>query len=395
MLLTALLFADRAYGLPKKFGRVATMNDNEPDLERLARYVKSRRQHLGLRQDEVGARGGPSTTTLTKVENATPPAPATVTLRKLDRGLGWTAGSARRLLEGGEPETEGDDDSAAVDRAYYQLSHPPQRFQTKASTPEGARAAAVLWVEILESFDLAVRAVDMGATVGSARSFLQAAFGLTMSSGMAGAMDDPTLTEEAIRRFSSAMQKIEAIAAQSTDVENEDEGEHHDHQPDTADSPATQPRAQGKAPEDQKTFSDVGYRLSGMATAAENILEAFAALAENPVVGREMIDAHYALVQDAASMPEETAPFMDADVLTRLDRVRAEADRIMQSWTLVKPTDLSERRSRREAGRDFGKDPLIEKHEAAYEGDAGSTDYDHTSGPPADAPDPAGPENGA
>lgn len=60
-------------------------------------------EELRLRQDELAARGGPSTTTLTKVENAVPPSPASVTLRKLDAGLGWTAGSASAVLAGGDP----------------------------------------------------------------------------------------------------------------------------------------------------------------------------------------------------------------------------------------------------------------------------------------------------
>lgn len=79
-----------------------------PNLKRLAEYVKTRREHLGLRQDEVGEHGGPSTTTLTKVENATPPAPAPVTLRKLDVGMGWKAGSARQVMFGGYPELDED-----------------------------------------------------------------------------------------------------------------------------------------------------------------------------------------------------------------------------------------------------------------------------------------------
>ncbi|WP_336794220.1 helix-turn-helix domain-containing protein [Gordonia malaquae] len=69
----------------------------------LAEHARRRREELGLRQDELKARGGPSTTTLTKIENATPPTPAPGTLRKLDHGLGWSSGSARRVLDGGEP----------------------------------------------------------------------------------------------------------------------------------------------------------------------------------------------------------------------------------------------------------------------------------------------------
>ena len=64
--------------------------------------MRERRDYLGLRQDQVAARGGPSTTTLTKVENGTSRAnPGT--LRKLDVGLGWEQGSATRAVSGGDP----------------------------------------------------------------------------------------------------------------------------------------------------------------------------------------------------------------------------------------------------------------------------------------------------
>ncbi|MGI6797989.1 helix-turn-helix domain-containing protein [Gordonia sihwensis] len=73
------------------------------DAARLGRFVKDRREELGLRQDELGRRGGPSTTTLTKVENAVTPQLAAVTLLRLDMGLGWEPGSSARVLAGGHP----------------------------------------------------------------------------------------------------------------------------------------------------------------------------------------------------------------------------------------------------------------------------------------------------
>lgn len=85
---------------PKNFGKIWVMPN--PDLDRLARYVKARRDELGLRQDELKDRGGPSTTTLTKVESASATL-APVTLRKLDDGLRWARGSAAAILAGGEP----------------------------------------------------------------------------------------------------------------------------------------------------------------------------------------------------------------------------------------------------------------------------------------------------
>lgn len=78
------------------------MTNRPTDLDRLARHVKQRREELGLRQDQLKDRGGPSTTTLSKIENATD-TPAPVTLRKLDDSLDWERGSAARTLRGGDP----------------------------------------------------------------------------------------------------------------------------------------------------------------------------------------------------------------------------------------------------------------------------------------------------
>lgn len=79
-----------------------------PDVQRLAELVRQRRIALDLTQTDVAARGGPSDTTLGKVESAVG-TPNRQTLMKLDVGLGWTPGSARRVLDGGEPTpAEGD-----------------------------------------------------------------------------------------------------------------------------------------------------------------------------------------------------------------------------------------------------------------------------------------------
>lgn len=73
------------------------------NLKRFGEIVKARREDLGLRQDQLVERRGPSTTTMTKVENGNPPPPSAVTLRKLDTSLGWEPGSAQKTLDGGNP----------------------------------------------------------------------------------------------------------------------------------------------------------------------------------------------------------------------------------------------------------------------------------------------------
>lgn len=69
--------------------------------ERLAAAVKARRENeLRLNQLEVAGRGGPSNSKLTEIENGRLAQLTPSTERKLDKGLGWLDGSARRVWNG-------------------------------------------------------------------------------------------------------------------------------------------------------------------------------------------------------------------------------------------------------------------------------------------------------
>jgi transcriptional regulator with XRE-family HTH domain len=70
---------------------------------RLAQAVRARREQLDLSQLDVGQAGGPSNTTLTEIENGRVEKLSRTTARKLDVGLQWEPGSAKRAWEGGEP----------------------------------------------------------------------------------------------------------------------------------------------------------------------------------------------------------------------------------------------------------------------------------------------------
>lgn len=93
--LTGLGFA---YNLGQTFG----MSSNA---KRLGEYVLARRDELQVSQLEVWQAGGPSNTTLTKIESGHLTKLERATARKLDAGLGWEPGSARRVWEGGEPSS--------------------------------------------------------------------------------------------------------------------------------------------------------------------------------------------------------------------------------------------------------------------------------------------------
>ncbi|WP_157129147.1 helix-turn-helix transcriptional regulator [Nocardia amamiensis] len=76
---------------------------DEAKLKRFGNIVRERRLELGLTQDEVTERGGPSDKRQTKIENGQPPVPSVTTLRNLDVALEWEPGSAAATLRGGNP----------------------------------------------------------------------------------------------------------------------------------------------------------------------------------------------------------------------------------------------------------------------------------------------------
>lgn len=81
------------------------METHEPQWDRLAYYVSAHRARRGMSQKAVTKNGGPSDTTLGKIEAGKwrPQRGVDETLDKLDHGLGWEPGSASRVLAGGEP----------------------------------------------------------------------------------------------------------------------------------------------------------------------------------------------------------------------------------------------------------------------------------------------------
>jgi len=73
------------------------------NLDRFADLVKQRRTDLDLTQTDVYTQGGPSQPTQTAIDAGTSKNLTAATLRKLDRGLRWEPGSAKRALAGGDP----------------------------------------------------------------------------------------------------------------------------------------------------------------------------------------------------------------------------------------------------------------------------------------------------
>jgi transcriptional regulator with XRE-family HTH domain len=76
--------------------------------DHLGRLIRERRAELGLTQREIHSVGGPSPATLYQLESGHRGSYRPHILRRLERALGWDAGSVRRVLAGGMPLLDGD-----------------------------------------------------------------------------------------------------------------------------------------------------------------------------------------------------------------------------------------------------------------------------------------------
>jgi transcriptional regulator with XRE-family HTH domain len=89
-------------------GIMWTMTEgSDQNWDHLARLIRDRRAELGLTQREVHNIGGPSPATLYQLESGHPGSYRAHILRRLERALGWAAGSVRRALAGGLPVLDG------------------------------------------------------------------------------------------------------------------------------------------------------------------------------------------------------------------------------------------------------------------------------------------------
>jgi transcriptional regulator with XRE-family HTH domain len=86
------------------------------DWSYLGRVVRDRRADLGLTQAEVSNAGGPSPATLYLLESGRRDLYRPQILRRLERALGWRAGSVRRVLAGGQPVLDRGDEPSAPSR---------------------------------------------------------------------------------------------------------------------------------------------------------------------------------------------------------------------------------------------------------------------------------------
>lgn len=76
---------------------------DELDYGRLADAVRDRRRELRMTQEDVRARGGPSTATLRQIERGSALDYRSGTTEPLEDAIGWRRGSVDTVLRGGDP----------------------------------------------------------------------------------------------------------------------------------------------------------------------------------------------------------------------------------------------------------------------------------------------------
>ena len=128
------------------------MQMSPPDYPRLGHYVRERRDELGLTQEEVATRGGPSTATLRLIEGGKGPFRAK-SLRQLADALHWTPESPRAILAGREPaEVAGTRSTRAVQPELAADIEPPEPV-----SPAVADAIASLIALVTPMIDTEIR----------------------------------------------------------------------------------------------------------------------------------------------------------------------------------------------------------------------------------------------
>jgi transcriptional regulator with XRE-family HTH domain len=108
--------------------------------DHLAQLIRERRAELGLTQREVHSVGGPSPATLYQLESGHRGSYRPHILRRLERALGWGAGSVRRALAGGMPLLEGEAD------------RPPARPEHPSGPPRPVHAEPLNTIDWIDGF---------------------------------------------------------------------------------------------------------------------------------------------------------------------------------------------------------------------------------------------------
>lgn len=122
--------------------------------QRLGDLTKQRREELGLTQQQIQGRGGPSTASLRRLENGRATSMDRGKRRDLERALDWRIGSIDDILEGGDPAPA----SEAVEIPNL----------TATTTPDGVTRYEVKELGAFDGFKLYGAATAAATLLGAA-----------------------------------------------------------------------------------------------------------------------------------------------------------------------------------------------------------------------------------
>ncbi|MFT4199823.1 helix-turn-helix domain-containing protein [Gordonia sp. (in: high G+C Gram-positive bacteria)] len=383
------------------------------DLERFGRIVYERRNELGLSQEQVADRGGPSDTTMGKIENFEwAPGDRKVTLKKLDKGLDWEPGSAEATLAGGDPTPLNVVVQPPPAAAHAEALSPTVRaFAERGAAAEAQmifnvidddprltpRAKAQLTTAVASHLDefyplfeaalqkiVAERAVHMGGSMIESMANAVAFTAATRGAPVLAPYRDALLAGQSLRR-----EDLDTILFADNSLDIAQAAEEYWQQ--LGGEPQPGELSLWESLGDQALNPDMtgvpikAGMTDGEIDAAVEYLRKLVIETHGP--GQ---DKYVNLAQFRQAVAAESQRLADED-----DQGEAGTSAPKTPPTPdPKPSGGSVSPMRRK-GRDLDSDPIIERDAAAYD-PPGLTDAERTAGPaPEDQPDPEGPEGGA
>lgn len=137
------------------------------DWERLSDYVVSWRTRRDISRSRLAELMGVSTKTVERIENAEPV--RTTSLARLEYALGWKPGSARAVLEGGEPTL--DDNTASEVSVQTELGISDQNWRDmKADLTDEEFQTTITWLRKIQTQQRDQRVTESDPSGGRART---------------------------------------------------------------------------------------------------------------------------------------------------------------------------------------------------------------------------------
>lgn len=191
---------------------------------------------LNMSAAQLARDGGPSDTTLTRVLAGNPPAPRSDTLERLDRGLRWEPGSAKRVLKGGGPTPEPFFRSMRTEEELGEAITTAQhrsvaRLQEAGGGDEAVEQAIDMHLElfnlVLAALELGRLGVAMGASSSEVERLVNSAMAVYVETGTMAITTRgiPEMAVRASERWVEILKLAKGTSSTSRGVVDHDRGQ--------------------------------------------------------------------------------------------------------------------------------------------------------------------------